>query len=268
MLPSNSRLPCLVGLALLLTLSARGALVITGSVSNGADTATVAAGVPVAGTYSGQVVNNDLVNAGQPTLSSSGWLAPKAPFFQSNTVNDGLGHPTSGSSGSGTYLPATFGNANQDMPQTWTATLNLATNTFGYDLRTVRVFAGWVENGASLANLRFEVLISLVGSASFSSLGTFQYTPFDNTTAFESGASMVTLQNDSGSGSTPFATGVDEIRFVFLDHGFNPVAENGTDTVDGTVLHEIDVIGVASVPEPTTTLLGGFGLLLLLGRRR
>jgi hypothetical protein len=231
---------------------------------------STAAGVPTAGTYSSQVVANDLINVGQPTFTSS--TRDKTPSFENNTLNNGTGHPATGSSGNGTFMPDAFA-ASGDLPILFTFNLNTSVNTFGYDITEIRSFAGWSQNGGALANQRYELLVSLVGSASYISLGTFTYAPFANgnvttdpTYDTEAGATkMVLIENTTGV----IASGVDSIQFRFLGHGASS-ADSGASTVDGSVYHEVDVIGVATVPEPTNVALMvlGIGFLVCCGKRK
>ena len=105
-------------------------------------------------------------------------------------------------------------------------------------------------------NQTYSVEYSVVGSALYSPLATVAYAPFAATdgTNFES---MVTITDTGGV----LAAGVDSIRFTFADPG-----PGGA--FPGTVVREIDVVGVASVPEPSVIAFGLGGLLLLSRRRR
>ncbi|MFD0896071.1 hypothetical protein KBB96_01160 [Luteolibacter ambystomatis] len=202
-------------------------------------------GFAAASSYSADIVADDLINAGRPSLLSTVW--DKTPFFESNTVNNGTGHPAG--SGAGTYLPGTFGTGTK-MPFTYTATLNLTNAPNGYRITGIRSFAGWNMNGAALANQKYELLVSPVGNEGFYSLGTFEYSPFNNASTQEAGATRVVLSADDGV----LATGVDAVRFRLLDHGFN----NGG-APDGTVYQEFDVLGAAVVPG-FEAWAGGFGI--------
>lgn len=209
-------------------------------VSTAAETNNVAGnGFAAAAAYSASIVADDLINQGSPTLASAAW--DKVPFFGSDPVNDGDGHPPT--SAAGTYLPATFGTAAK-MPFTYTAFLNTAASPLGYEIHRIRSFAGWNQNGASLANQKYELLVRKAGGSAFESLGVHEYSPFRNESTQEAGSSMMTLAADDGV----IATGVDAVRFIVMDHGFNS-ADVGTSGVDGTVFQEFDVVG-AAVPLP------------------
>lgn len=213
-----------------------GPLLVAGAAVSAETDNSTPAGLATAAGFSGEVLANDLINAGQPTLLSA--VIDKGPFWGVApglpAFNDGLGHPADGAAGA--YLPAAFGGGGT-MPFTYTVTLDTSVNAAGYRISGIRSFAGWPQNGSSLANQKFEVWFSHVGSSGFVSLGTYTYAPFGNDHTAEAAASRLTI---GGAGGT-IATGVDEIRLVFLDHGFN----NGDPVIDGTVYHEIDVTGDA-----------------------
>lgn len=129
---------------------------------------------------------------------------------------------------------------------TMTFDFDLTTNTFGYDISEVLLFSGWGDDRAGQA---YTVSYSVVGDSNYTTLATVSEA--------RSGGSLVTRTFDNTS--SPLATGVDSIRFaISATGGF------GHDTV----YREIDVIGAASVPEPSAALLGGLGVLALLRRRR
>ncbi len=196
---------------------------------------TPAAGYATAATFAADIRDDDLINAGQPSLVSVIWDKP--PAFQFGTLNDGRGHTTSTAAGMG--FPATSANGIQ-LPYTCTFTLNTTVNTLGYNISAIRTFAGWNQNGSSLANQRIEVQVSTVRNPTFKSLGIFQFTPFLNSSTAEAAASKMTLTPRQGF----IASRVDAIRFVIHDPGFNS-NDSGPSSVDGSVFQEIDVIGQA-----------------------
>jgi len=124
-----------------------------------------------------------------------------------------------------------------------TYTLDISTNTLGYDITNITTYAQWT----SRSNQGYTVSVSLVGSADFTTLATvseeFPGGPF----------TQVIVTDDSGV----LATGVDAIRFEAADLGLN---WNG--------YREFDVSGAATIPEPSVALVSGLGCLLLLRRRR
>ena len=218
-----------------LGVAVRGAVVLDGvNVSSGNSQATADA-------YTPDIVGSDLIDVSQTSLDS--WTKDKDPFFETTTLNDGVGLPETGAK-AGTYMPASFGSSGK-LPFTYTFTLDTTVRTNGYDVFEIRTFAGWDENGSALGNQKYELLVSMTGTAAFVSLGTFTYTPFSNAAATAASATKVTLTEGGGGVIT---TAVDAVRFVFLDPGFT----NGNSSIDGTVYYEVDVLGapveVSEVP--------------------
>ena len=173
-------------------------------------------------------------------------LGPAA-FFETDAVNNGAGHPVD--SAAGTYLPGAFGWAGH-LPFTYTATLDTSINRLGYTISEIRSFAGWNQNGSKLANQKYELLVRVIGNAAFTSLGTFTYAPFDDSDTAEAAATKMVLSAPNGV----IATGVDAVRFVVMDPGFN----NGNLSIDGSVYFEFDVLGSAIPvpPVPSITVTG------------
>lgn len=181
-----------------------------------------------------------------------------AVFQGANEINDGLATQTAG-----TF----YYRANNQFPGTATFDLNVAVNTFGYNITSIQSFMGWYGNNSQAqANQTYTVDVSLVGSSSYANLATVSYRPFLDV----SGAnyeSHVVLTQDNGTGI--LASGVDSIRFTFLDPlSATTGVANGAGGNEGTLIRELDVFGAASVPEPSAALLGGLGMLALLRRRR
>ncbi|MDA3926622.1 MAG: hypothetical protein PF904_18200 [Kiritimatiellae bacterium] len=213
-------------------------------VVSGVNVATNVSSQAVAATYSSEVSNIDLIDSSQLALSS--WEQDKDPFFASSELNDGTGMPLTGGT-QGTYMPATFGSGNY-LPFTYTYLLDTSSVTQGYDIVEIDSFAGWNENGATLGNQMYELLVSTVDTTNFISMGTNTYAPFDASSGSASATRMTLIDGNGGS----ITTGVDAIRFVFMDHG---VHYGG---VDGTVYTEVDVHGcpseLPSVAEPNVTV--------------
>jgi hypothetical protein len=92
---------------------------------------------------------------------------------------------------------------------------------------------------------------SLVGDAGFAALGTYSYTD-----PAGKEYSRISLADDAAD---YFLSGVDALRFTYADPG---------NTNHEIVLQEIDVIGVAAVPEPATIGMLGLGAALMLFIRR
>lgn len=191
----------------------------------------------------------DLVNSGQSTFSSA--VRSRGDFFNvdanTTSANDGLIRPATEG---GEYYPISFSGPSF-LPVAYTFTLNTTTqNTNGYDITQIDSFAGWNENPWTLGNQKLTVEVSKVGSAEWLTLGTYTYAPF---TTSDMGASETRLRltNQEGgvlnNGSVAL-TGVDAIRITYLDNG-------SLGGLDGMVVQEIDVVGKATVPEPSTTIL-------------
>ena len=125
----------------------------------------------------------------------------------------------------------------------------------------MNVFAGYNSLGG-LGNQSFSLLVSTLTNATFTSLGTFSYTP-----ATASGAEATEQALASSAG--PIASGVTGVEFVFNDPtAIQPIAGNDN---KGTVYREVDVIGTptTAVPEPATLgLIGVAAAAGLAGRRR
>ncbi len=194
----------------------------------------------------------DLVNNGQSTFSSA--IRSRGDFFNvdANTTlaNDGLLRPASAA---GEFYPITSLGVNPSyLPVAYTFVLNTTTNTNGYDITQIDSFAGWNENSRSLANQNMTVEVSKVGSNSWLTLGTYTYAPFTDLSLMGATETRLRLTNQGGgilSNGTINLTGVDAIRITYLDNGSTGAS------IDGMVVQEIDVVGSATVPEPSTTIL-------------
>lgn len=133
----------------------------------------------------------------------------------------------------------------------YTFFLDVGTNPLGYDITSINSFSGWGDNRAGQS---YTIYFSTVATPLVFSQITPGGTGFNAISVGASGQSLVTSVFDDTS--APLGTGVHSIRF--------DVGVNG----DGNVWREIDAIGVATIPEPGSALLGGLGLLALLRRRR
>lgn len=175
--------------------------------------------------YAADAKTNDLINAGQPTLSSAAVTASYAGFPGSG-INDG------GYSNTGTAN--TYFQTDVHFPATATFQLNLATAPNGYDISTITSLMGWATVSQYQANQNYTVEVSVVGSTGFRPLAHVIYTPFTG-----SGGNYETKVVITDDTSAPIARNVDAIRFIFADPGNN-----------GTVVREIDVLGSASATAP------------------
>lgn len=186
--------------------------------------------------------STDLVNQGSSSLSSYALTSGSLNYGSVSNINDG----TLGAQGavSDTFIG--------DSPYTITLDLNtgLGGSSAGYDIYSVNVFTGWNDSRVFQS---FSVELSLVGSPAYFSLGSFSNTPV----SAPSGGTYSLELSLSDTGGV-LATGVDSIRLSFVPA-----------SLDGSAFREVDVIGVASVPEPGACILVGLsGLFFGLFRRR
>ena len=133
---------------------------------------------------------------------------------------------------------------------TATYDFDLTTNTLGYDITMIQAYSAWNDR----ASQSYRIFYAQVGSPS-----TFLQLGGDIVSTNEA-CSIITRSEDSVSG-TAILSNVSSIRFVQFD---GPGVNDGT----GTVYRELDVVGFATIPEPTTSVLGLGAAILLLYRRR
>lgn len=133
---------------------------------------------------------------------------------------------------------------------TTTYDFDLSVNTVGYDITAIQAYSAWADDRASQS---YRIFYALVGApATFLQLG-------GDIEVFGANASVITRSHDSTPG-VAILNNVSSIRFQQYD---GPATDG-----PGTVFRELDVVGVASIPEPTTSVLGLCGAVLLLYRRR
>jgi hypothetical protein len=196
------------------------------------------------------VSNTDLLQLPGTTGSSSGYSAFTSGGFTfglpETVLRDGNAGPNN-TTNTGWSIQA-FEGTNQNPQYTVTFTLDLTNAANGYDLTSIAAFTGWTDRAAQTFNIYY----STVGSSSFIKLNSGNTVggaldAFGDTSIIN-GSIRTTVTDTAGM----IAGNVDEIRFEML-----PTAANGS------VYREIDVIGVASVPEPSTYGLIGAGSLAL-----
>jgi PEP-CTERM motif len=190
--------------------------------------------------YTNDASNSDLLNDLTGTVLS-GWRIENGanPSKINDGVHGGTGVPVGGAWTNG---PATV-------------TYNLGTgNGFGYDLTSIQSIASWGTDG--YGNQAFNVEIQLVGSTIFTALASVNNSPFVAGNITNQGSTKTTLTDSTGI----LASGVQLIRFT-------TTAAGGSSAGD-SVIREIDVNGIATVPEPTSFALLSLGALALLRRRR
>ena len=192
--------------------------------------------------YDSQMSSADLVNVGQPSLSTT---TSSAALFGPYTL-DGL-HDGSGAAAAN----VSYWSSSSTVV---TFTLDTSIYTLGYEINSIRNINGYSSNAKAYANQTFDILYSTVAAPLvFLPLTTVSYTPFSNTGP--SGASMVTLTDTTGI----LAIGVAAIRLNI------PLT---LDTGETAVFREFDLIGGPVVPEPSTAALLGLGCVGLAIRAR
>ena len=196
------------------------------------------------------VSNSDLLQQAGVVTTTVGYSA-FATFGQPDPV---LRDGSAGGNTTGTGdWPNLVMEVSAQSPQfTITFDLDLTGAPLGYDLTNIDSFSGWSDNRAShLHNIYYSVVGSAAYTQVLSGLGGAFGDSFGS--AQSSGGLKVGVTDSTGV----IASGVDSIRFEMF-----PGAAGGH------VYREIDVIGIATVPEPSAAVLGGLGMLALLRRRR
>ncbi len=187
------------------------------------------------------ISTDDLIDSSQATFLSQDTTGSANAGVPSNLNNGSIG--TTGVSATGYW----------DHSNVWSTTFNLDTssNTLGYDITEINTLAAWTN-----ANVfqEYELFVSVVGDASFTSLGTVDMT-FIALHAGQNHSTQAKWTDDTGT----IASGVDAVRFVFANDSA-PIA---------AIYREIDVIGVATVPEPSSlALLALASVSMLFGFRK
>lgn len=143
--------------------------------------------------------------------------------------------------------------------------LDTSVNTQGYDIYSIQSFAGFNSDrpwqnieikyalvGDNITGPLTRTLVSSLGSSSFSYKPTF-------TDDYK--ATKLSIFDNFDD---PLLTNVIAIQVSYLDNGFNPSSGNS----NATSYKELSVVGVASVPEPSTVVLFGLAAAGLLVRWR
>ena len=193
--------------------------------------------------FDNQISATDLVNAGQPTLTSV--VAPAVNGGSIAGLNDG----TAGSWA--WYVTSTI-----------TFNLDTTVNTQGYDITKINSFAGWGANMGAQSFTLFLKTTTSSGNFVQYGLGPNGTDPFVNEIGFNESTrstNLSTLTTLTGASGGPIATGVTALQFQYS----NPSVSG-----NGAVIREIDVIGTAAVPEPSTWALLAFSLTAVVTLRR
>jgi hypothetical protein len=219
--------------------SAGAAVIVTGTSNNSGFVVSAADLLQTQLGGNGTVVNNLTINTGE----NNAWSGP-GPTFNTSPI------ATAGSLTDGVFATTNHASAGSYVIASGSITYNLDTsiNTLGYDIQTIGIYTGWLNDGRD----RVDVTVSF---ATVLDPGTF--VPLGLTTQDGGGQYESAVISESVSPNL-LATGVKSIRF-----NFGASQENG-----GSGYKELDVTGVATVPESSSALLGGLGLLALLRRRR
>ncbi|MBK1826579.1 PEP-CTERM sorting domain-containing protein [Haloferula rosea] len=184
------------------------------------------------------------ITVGSASLSDGVWYDhdPSVYAAGGGNFNDTLDNANTESRGSAVTTPDTFGQWN----------LDLAASPLGYDITQIDLYSNWGD-GSGRDDIRVTISMSLVGTPTVFDqvVVTNQFIEFE--TANTQGAMNIT-----GDGGGLIGTGIAAIRFDF------PAIQEA----NGVGYSELDVIGTATIPEPSTALLGGLGGFLLLRRRR
>lgn len=184
---------------------------------------------PTALAYAGTPRANDLIGSSQASLATAA-VSASYSGFPGTGINDGVY--------SNTAAANTFFQTAVHFPATAVYDLNLTTSPNGYDITSIDSFMGWATVSQRQANQNFTVEVSTVGSPGYVPLAYVDYAPF--TGSGGNYETRVTLSDGSGV----LASGVDSIRFIFGDPGTAGTAPQGT------VIREIDVLGVPSAAAP------------------
>jgi hypothetical protein len=179
-----------------------------------------------------------------------------SPGEVNQLFNGEVGNTDGDANDSGETVVNTATNSNGS---TFTINFDVSTNTFGYDITEIFSVAGWNTSGGGRSNQGYDIDLTFVdnSTAKLSSDQTWIAGPVSDYWT------TVSLTNNGGgvlSEGSVSATGVKSITFSLFD----PPPPGGF-----VSYREFDIIGTATIPEPSTfALLGLAGLAALLVRRR
>ncbi len=224
--------------ALALTATSANATVIYGGGYSGT-TNEVTSSSEVA--YNGDVSNSDLLH-GITASPATGWnLSGGATPGQLTDGVHGLAFADSPSGHTAQGAWTTVG-------ATATFTLGVGANGLGYDLSSITSIASW--QGGGLGQQAWTIEVRTLGG-SFGPLATVDYQPSSLNDPRAVGSTKVTMTDLN-------VIGIDAIR----------VTAAAVDSNNNFIWRELDITGVATVPEPSSAALLGLGCLALILRRR
>ncbi len=190
----------------------------------------------------------DLVNNGQSTLGSVTGSdsmtyvgAGGLPTLNNGAIGIDSGFPGFNAAALNDIALAPDG---QTSFQTITLTLDTTVNTFGYDIQAVQTIAAW--QGAR-SEQSYQLFYNTVSDATYFSLGTVNTavgpSPVGGSTRVSFFDSVLNVPT-----GLAIASGVKSLQIQYYPGyaSFDPFV------LDSTAYREVDVIGVASVPEPST----------------
>lgn len=228
-LPKQTALAAVAGL---LALPLQAGVIQTNAFTEGSNTA-----------YDANASSSDLINQGAASLG--GFTSSLPGTWPASGTNDGS---ATGGGVAGDY-------AYWDQQTTVTLTYELTGSATGYDITSINSIYGWDESRRHAAQY-YSVYVATVADPNYTLLHTVAYDPI--TAAFVPGSSQVTLTDTEGV----LAKGVTGIRFIAIEDPGGLYDEVG-------VIHEFDVFGIPSVPEPgSLAVLAVSGLLIMRRRRR
>lgn len=196
-----------------------------------------------------QISSSDLLQAAGVTVSSTS-DAVVFTYSDGNTpVGGGIPVVTDGAFGTAPAGVAIVGNDGRGANLTYN--LNLATSPAGYDLSSIAIWGGWGDNGRDGVTAKI-AYATAANPGVFVDLATVNY---NGDGGFPQSYNRVLLTDDAGN----IASGVTAIRFTFN----LPNVEN-----NWVGIREIDVLGVATIPEPASLALVALGGLAMLRRKR
>lgn len=211
-------------------------------------------------TFFDSAIVSSLITTGQSSLVSVSVLGPvsSAPFTAVGLNNGSAIGSTGGTTVAGTL---TFFTPLNGAGATNTVTFQLDQ---GYDITSISSLAGWGDS--YLGSQLFDLYLEIGSSGSYGLVGSYGTTPFTGTpvpgfpSVVDDGFSVLTTITDN---SIPgiIAGNVTGVRFIYKD----PYPALNT---SGTLIRELSVVGVATVPEPSFFALALLGGIAACARRR